>query len=167
MTRKTIFRLLTAGAISAVSIIAAADTRVVDAVKDHNKDSLRSLVKEHVDVNAPEPDGTSALHWAAHSNDLESVQILLRAGANAKAASRYGVTPLSEAATYGNAALVDALLKAGADPNTLSTERGETVLMTASRAGNADAVKVAAGAWRGRECEREFPRADGADVGGG
>jgi ankyrin repeat protein len=130
------------GAVSVACVIGANDTRVVDAVKDHNKDALRSLVKEHADVNAPEPDGTTALHWAAHSNDLESVQILLRAGANAKAASRYGVTPLSEAATYGSAAVVEALLKAGADPNTLTTERGETVLMTASRAGNVDAVKV-------------------------
>ena len=33
-------------------------------------------------------------------------------------------------------------MKAGADVNTLTTERGETVLMTASRAGNAEAVKV-------------------------
>jgi len=139
---KPITRLLMIGAVSVACVIGANDTRVVDAVKDHNKDALRSLVKEHADVNAPEPDGTTALHWAAHSNDLESVQIVLRAGANAKAASRYGVTPLSEAATYGSAAVVEALLKAGADPNTLTNERGETVLMTASRAGNVDAVKV-------------------------
>lgn len=130
------------GAISAASVLAAADTRAVDAVKAHDTDALRSLVKERVDVNAPEPDGTTALDWAAHANDLEAVEILLRAGANAKTASRYGVTPLSEAATYGSGALVEALLKAGADPNTLTTERGETVLMTASRAGNVEAVKV-------------------------
>jgi uncharacterized protein len=137
MMRKSLgFLLLIAG------VAAAAETRVVDAVKNHDKDALRALLKEHADVNAPEPDGTTALHWAAHSNDLEAVQMLLRAGANAKAVSRYGVSPLSEAATYGSAALVEALLKAGADPNTLTTERGETVLMTASRAGNADAVKV-------------------------
>ena len=111
-------------------------------MKNHDKEAVRALLKEHVDVNAPEADGTSALHWAAHSNDLETAQLLIRAGANAKAASRYGVTPLSEAATYGSAALVEALLKAGADANTLTTERGETVLMTASRAGNVDAVKV-------------------------
>jgi ankyrin repeat protein len=123
-------------------VLAAQDTRAVDAARNHDKDVLRTLLKEHADVNAPEPDGTTALHWAAHSNDLEAVQLLLRAGANAKAASRYGVTPLSEAATYGSGALVEALLKAGADANTLTTERGETVLMTASRAGNADAVKV-------------------------
>ncbi len=129
-------------AFSAVSLLAATDTRLVDAVRNHDKDAVRTLLKEHVDVNAPEADGTSALHWAAHSNDLETVQLLLRAGANAKATSRYGVTPLSEAATYGSGALVDALLKAGADVNTLTTERGETVLMTASRAGNVDAVRV-------------------------
>ncbi len=135
-------KLLLVGAISATILLAAAGTRVIDAVKAHDAAALRSLVKEHADVNAPEPDGTTALHWAAHSNDMEAVEILLRAGANAKASSRYGVTPLSEAATYGSAAVVEALLKAGADPNTLTTERGETVLMTASRAGNVDAVKV-------------------------
>jgi ankyrin repeat protein len=124
------------------SIAHAADNRVVDAVKNHDRDALRVAIREHVDVNAPEADGTSALHWAAHQNDLEAVQMLLKAGANAKAASRYGVTPMSEAATYGSAALVEALLKAGADPNTLTTERGDTVLMTASRAGNAGAVRV-------------------------
>jgi ankyrin repeat protein len=128
--------------VMAVCAAGAADTRLVDAVKNHDKDAIRALIKEHVDVNMPEADGTSALHWAAHANDLETVQLLLRAGANAKAASRYGVTPLSEAATYGSGALVEALLKAGADVNTLTTERGETVLMTASRAGNTEAVKV-------------------------
>ena len=120
----------------------ASDMRVVDAVKSHDAEALRSLVRDHADVNAPEPDGTTALHWAAHANEIETVETLLRAGANAKIANRYGVTPLSEAATNGSAALVEALLKAGADPNTLTTERGETVLMTASRAGNAAAAKV-------------------------
>src|ERR1019366_5426851 len=142
MRRTVLNRVLLAGALSCASLLYAADTRLVDAVKNHDKEAVRSLLKAHVDVNMPEADGTSALHWAAHSNDLETAQLLLRAGANAKAASRYGVTPLSEAATYGSAELVEALLKAGADVNTLTTERGETVLMTASRAGNTAAVKA-------------------------
>lgn len=136
--RKTLLVL----ALSTVGLLSGAETRVVDAVKNHDKEALRALLKEHAGVNAPEADGTSALHWAAHQNDLEAVQLLLKAGANAKATSRYGVTPLSEAATYGSAEVVEALLKAGADPNTLTTERGDTVLMTASRAGNIGAVKA-------------------------
>ncbi len=127
--------------LSAVTLLAA-DTRLTDAVKSHDKEAVRTLLKARVDVNAPEADGTTALAWAAHANDVETVQLLLKAGANAKSANRYGVTPLAEAATYGSAALIEALLKAAADVNTLATEKGETVLMTASRAGNVDAVRV-------------------------
>jgi len=134
-------RVIVVGVIFAAGL-SAADTRLVDAVKNHDKEAVRALLKEHADVNAPQEDGTSALQWAAHNNDLESTQMLLKAGADAKAASRYGVTPLSEAATHGSGALVEALLKAGADVNTFTTEKGETVLMTASRAGNVEAVKA-------------------------
>jgi uncharacterized protein len=113
-----------------------------DAAEHRDTEALRSLIKQSANVNAPQPDGTTALHWAAHWNDPEAVNLLLRAGANAKAANRYGATPLSEAAALGNAAMIEALLKAGADPKTLTTPDGETVLMTAARAGNADAVRV-------------------------
>ena len=43
--------------------------------------------------------------------------LLLKAGANANAANRYGMTPLSLAAINGNAAMLEALLAAGADAN--------------------------------------------------
>ena len=91
--------------------------------------------------------GEGDLHLAAHRDDLESVDRLVKAGADVKAANRYGMTPLSLACTNGNAALIQVLLKAGADPNTL-LPGGETALMTAARTGKVDAVKVlvAAGA---------------------
>jgi ankyrin repeat protein len=105
-------------------------------------DAVRAMLKQKTNINATQPDGTTALHWAAHWNDLETVNLLLRAGANPKLANRYGATPLSEAASVGNAAIIEALLKAGADPKALTTADGETVLMTAARAGNVDAVKA-------------------------
>ena len=71
----------------------------------------------------------------------ETVELLIRAGANVKAANRYGVTPLWLACMNGNAAIIEMLLKAGADANTVLPE-GETVLMTAARTGKVDAVKV-------------------------
>ena len=66
---------------------------------------------QRADVNRAEADGTTALHWAVQADDLELVTLLLRAGANAKAANRYGVQPLTLAATNGSAAAIDALLE--------------------------------------------------------
>jgi ankyrin repeat protein len=117
-------------------------TDVADAAQRQDVAALRGLLKQHAGVNTPQTDGTTALHWAAHWNDAETVKVLLGAGADAKAVNRYGATPLSEAAALGNAPVVDLLLKAGADPNTRTTYDGETVLMTTARSGNVDAVRT-------------------------
>ena len=120
----------------------AAGSDAADAAQRQDRAALRTLVGKRVDVNAPQADGTTALHWAAHWNDAEAVKLLLRAGANAATTNRFGASPLSEAAASGNADLVKALLEAGADGKALSTPDGETVLMTAARAGNLDAVRL-------------------------
>ncbi|HTC32876.1 MAG TPA: ankyrin repeat domain-containing protein [Bryobacteraceae bacterium] len=120
----------------------SASLSVADAIQNRDAVSLQALLKQHADANAAQPDGTTALHWAAHWNDSDAVAMLLQAGANAKAVNRYGATPLSEAAALGNAAIIEQLLKAGADPNTRTTPDGETVLMTSARAGNVAAVKA-------------------------
>ncbi len=136
----------------------AVPVRLIDAVKAADRDAIRTLLQQRVDVNAAEADGTTALHWAARANDLQAADMLLRAGANVKLANRYGVTPLHLASTNGNAAMIELLLKAGADPNSALPE-GETALMTAARSGSVDAVNtlVARGAdvnrkeaWRGQ-----------------
>jgi ankyrin repeat protein len=94
-----------------------------------------------------EVDGTTALHHAAERDDLRAATALLKAGADANAANRYGVTPLSLACTNGDDAMVSRLLKAGANPNA-ALPGGETPLMTAARTGRLDAVQalLAAGA---------------------
>ena len=90
----------------------AAVPSAADAAQQRDRDALRALIKQHANVNAAQPDGTTALHWAAHWNDAELVDLLLRAGANAKAVNRYGATPLAEAAPAGSAATIEALLRA-------------------------------------------------------
>ena len=118
---------------------AARDIPLVDAVKQADVQAVRALLQQHVDVNATEPDGTTALHWAAYRDHTEIADLLIRAGAHVHAGNRNGVTPLSLACTNGNAAIITRLLDAGADPNT-ALRGGETALMTAARTGNAAAV---------------------------
>jgi ankyrin repeat protein len=83
----------------------------------------------------------TALHWAAHHNDLETAKLLVNAGADVKAVNRYKVTPLSLACTNGDTAMVELLLKAGADPNA-KLHGNETALMTAARTGRIGPIKA-------------------------
>ena len=117
------------------------DVPLVDAVRNGDAAAVRALVKDRAAVTKPEPDGTTALHWAAERDDLDTADLLIRAGANVRAANRYGITPLYLASTNGSAAMIEKLLAAGADPNTALPE-GETALMTAARTGNASALRV-------------------------
>ena len=155
---KHIYRLVLAIALS-VATLQASETLppLIAAVKRGDHATVQALLRlpaaasakagDRAEVNRPQADGTTALHWAVQSNDGELVDLLLRAGADVKAANRYGISPITLAATNGSAAIVGALLKAGADPNT-TTEGGEPVLLTAARSGSVEAVMrlIAAGA---------------------
>src|SRR2546428_10205515 len=41
----------------------AADSRFADAAEKSDRATIRTLLKQHVDVNAPQVDGMTALHW--------------------------------------------------------------------------------------------------------
>jgi ankyrin repeat protein len=120
-------------------VAAAAESPLANAAEKQDRPSIRTLVQQKADVNVPQADGMTALHWAAHLDDLETANLL--DGANANATNRYGVTPLSLACQNGSAEMVEFLLSRGADPNA-SLRGGETVLMTAARTGKAGPVKA-------------------------
>jgi ankyrin repeat protein len=121
--------------------VGAARSDVADAVMRGDTAAVRALLSQKADVNGPQGDGATALHWAVFREDLATANLLIEAGANVKAANHEGATPLSLACQAGNAAIIEALLKAGADPNE-KLPHGETALMMASRTGNVAAMKV-------------------------
>ena len=124
-----------------VAAFSAGPAEVADAVMRGDEASVRQLIEQRADVNAPQADGATALHWAVFHSDQEMVDLLLRAGANPKAANREGSTPLWLASINGDAGIIAALLGGGADPNE-HLPLGRTPLMAASRTGNVDAIKV-------------------------
>jgi ankyrin len=124
-----------------VSVGAARDTRLVDAARDQNREAVRALLEQHVDVNAPQSDGATALHWAAYRDDVDMTSLLIRAGANVNAANDLGITALHLACANGSAAVVAGLLQAGADPNAVSSA-GVAPVLVAARTGSVSAVEA-------------------------
>jgi ankyrin repeat protein len=122
--------------------IPSGKTPVADRAMAGDRDAVRTLLQQGVDVNAAQGDGMTALHWAALSGDLDLAKMLLYAGANVKASTRLGAfTPLMLASKSGQGSMVSTLLEAGANPND-GTTNGTTALMLAAASGRVDAVAV-------------------------
>src|SRR6516225_247991 len=85
-----------------IGAVTAPDLRLLRAAKDRDRAAIRELLQKHVPVDAAEADGSTALDWAAHWDDLETADLLVRAGTNVNAATTLGVTPLSLACENGS-----------------------------------------------------------------
>ena len=131
--------LILAAAFCSVTVYAASE--VADAVMQKDPARLKRLIATKADVNSAQPDGTTALHWAAYHGDAQAAAALIAAGANPSVRTDTGVTPLSLACEAGNANLVEQLLKAGADANQ-TLGNGETPLMMAARTGSVPVLKL-------------------------
>ncbi len=141
---KSIIRGTGALATTAVAFVLPAAGSVAplaDAVEAGLAAKARHLLEEGADPGRSQPDGMTALHWAAYHDDLPLARQLVEAGASVSAENRYGLTPLVLACENGNREIVELFLQAGADPNT-ALRGGETALMIAARTGRAGAVNA-------------------------
>ncbi len=105
---------------------------MTDAAMKSDAAAVRALLAKKVNVNVPQVDGTTALHWAVYNENLALVDQLLAAGADPAATTDEGATPLYLASVVGNAHILDRLLRHGADATATVLKHGDTVLMFAA-----------------------------------
>ncbi|HUP89442.1 MAG TPA: ankyrin repeat domain-containing protein, partial [Longimicrobiales bacterium] len=70
---------------SAFAAVAVNDQRLAAAAERGDKAAITVLLSEGADVNQAQPDGSTALHWAAYRGDADLVKQLIGAGANVNA----------------------------------------------------------------------------------
>ena len=121
------------------------DSPVADAAMRGDLDQVRELLRSGADVNAPQSDGVTALHWAADNGDAALAGVLIYAGANLAPLTRNDAyTPMHMAARGGHAEVLAVLLEAGADPGVATSRTGVTPMHLAAKAGSGEALRALA-----------------------
>ena len=116
------------------------DAPVAEAAMRRDIAGVRTLLRGGADVNAAQGDGMTALHWTALNADLDTMNVLLLAGAATDASTRVGAyTPLHLASARGHAAIVARLITAGARVAAFTTT-GVQPLHLAAQSGSAQTV---------------------------
>ena len=133
--------LLSLGA-AAFSPAAFSQETLSDLIRAGNREAvLAAITSPDLDVNTPDPDGSTALLWATYKVDHQLVSALLKAGAKVNVTNNFGSSPLSEAVKLGDVELVRTLLDAKANPDSPNQD-GQTALMLASSIGSLEIAKL-------------------------
>lgn len=125
----------------------AGDAPVADAAMRGDLDRVRDLLRAAADVNVPQSDGMTALHWAALEGHGDMAETLIYAGAHLDVGTRLGgYTPLHLAARSGHQELAAILVEAGADVEAPTTSGGARPLHFAAEVGSDASIEVLVGA---------------------
>ena len=103
------------------------------AARENQLQDLKELLQTTAYDNNPDtldPSGQTALHLAADRGHVESIKLLLKAGANVSAADHDGISVLQAAVIAGNVEACQLLCQLGANPDQPDSD-GDTPLMCA------------------------------------
>jgi uncharacterized protein len=134
--------LLSLGALVSTTAFGQAQDTLADEVRSGQRDAvLAAITSPDIDVNAADPDGSTALLWATYKVDHDLVRALLKAGAKPNITNHFGAAPLTEATKLADVDLVRMLLDAHADPNSPNQDN-QTALMLASSLGSVQIAQM-------------------------
>ena len=160
--------IVLAAVIMTAAVGAAVNAPVADAARAGDRDAVKSLLKDGADVNAPQGDGMTALHWAAERGDLELTNMLVYGGANV--ARRDAHRPVHAAPHRRAHRQRRAWSRRWSPPRPTSTREaspsGATALHLAAASGNVDDDHGAARRQGGRQRQRARVGTDAADLRG-
>ncbi len=105
------------------------------AVRAGDSNSVRRLLSEGTDINAPDRRGWTALMYAAANNRIDIANIFMASGGDVNARDNVGWTPLMVAVGNGHPQMVELLLKHGANREARDLY-GQTAAMKAALAGH-------------------------------
>ena len=114
---------------------------LVAAARNGDTDRALDLIaKGGADVNVRAPDGTTALMWAVHTDQVPLIERLLKSHADVRLANEFGATAMSEATTFGDTEVIEKLVRSGADVDSPNAD-GQTALMILARTSNVKAAE--------------------------
>ncbi|RTK92980.1 MAG: ankyrin repeat domain-containing protein [Rickettsiales bacterium] len=88
---------------------------ILDAIKSHDKEKIKSLLKNVQDINyVYKESGATLLFQAIFSKDLDAVELLVKHGADVNVEDNFGHTPLFDAVQYKDMDITKFLLTHGA-----------------------------------------------------
>lgn len=134
-------RLLAAFCASCFTAAVHAQSPLADLIQAGDSRGALALLQNGANVNTPQNDGTTPLHWAVYQVDETLVKELLRREADPDTRNSFGSSPLSEAARLANVTLVEQLLDAGANPKVANAD-GQTPLMLAAWNGSVEIARA-------------------------
>ncbi len=104
-----------------------------EAVQFGRVEQIKELITAGADINAKNPEGWGALHYAVQNRDIAVVHLLLsEKNINVNITNFYNVTPLHMAANNCHLEIVKALIAAKADIN-IKRKDGLTALLLAAQ----------------------------------
>lgn len=90
------------------------DIRIVDVVSLGQTIDTMALIKRGLNVNEPDGNGNYPVTVAASRNDLETLKVLIEAGANVNRFNRMGQTAIDWARRYNNTEMIELIESAEA-----------------------------------------------------